>query len=282
MKFKMHAANRAAACGIALLAAAVAATPASAADATWPSDVSARYKLFFNGFDVGAYQFQSRFDGKAYAASSSAEVSAMFGAFRWRGTIESRGTLAGNAAQPQTYQMNYKAKKIGSVTLAFDKSGVKSVALVPAKPPHPDAVPIKPEQLKNVFDPMTSILTMTHASGGKPCDKTIPVFDGKARFDLVLSYKGTEKIVDKKPSGQPAQLVVCNVKYVPVAGHKPKDFVNPWVNYASIEIAFRPVPSANVYVPYRITVPTSIGAAVMSAENVTITSSDKTQIALTK
>ena len=282
MKFKMHAANRAAACGLALLAAAVAATPASAADATWPSDVSARYKLFFNGFDVGAYQFQSRFDGKAYAASSSAEVSAMFGAFRWRGTIESRGTLAGNAAQPQTYQMNYKAKKIGSVTLAFDKSGVKSVALVPAKPPHPDAVPIKPEQLKNVFDPMTSILTMTHASGGKPCDKTIPVFDGKARFDLVLSYKGTEKIVDKKPSGQPAQLVVCNVKYVPVAGHKPKDFVNPWVNYASIEIAFRPVPSANVYVPYRITVPTSIGAAVMSAENVTITSSDKTQIALTK
>ncbi len=270
-------------CGSYVLVAAAFATPALAGNADWPSDVAARYKLYFNGFDVGSYQFQSQFDGKAYAASSNAEVSALFGAFKWRGSIVSRGALAANGPQPQTYQMTFKSKKkLGSVTLGFDTAGVKSVALVPVKPPHPEAVPLKPEHMKSVFDPMTTILAMTHATSANPCDKKIPVFDGKARFDIVMSYKGTEKISDKKPSGQPGQLVVCKVKYVPVAGHKPKDFVNSWVDYNGIEVALRSVPSAHVYVPYRITIPTSIGAAVMSAETITITASNKVQIALTQ
>ena len=258
--------------------------PASAADAAWPSDVATRYKLKFNGFDVGSYTFQSRFDGKTYAASSSADVSALFGAFKWKGNIESRGLLAQQGPQPQTYQMNYKAKKKqGSVTLGFEKGVIKSVTLVPNKPPNPETVPVTTDHLKvGVFDPMTTILAMTHASSAKPCDKKIPVFDGKARFDLVMSYKGQEKVADKKPSGQPGQLVVCTVKYVPIAGHKPKDFENPWVDYGGIEIALRPVPSAHVYVPYRITISTSIGAAVMQAENINITDANKVQIALTQ
>jgi Protein of unknown function (DUF3108) len=265
------------------LAAVTLVAPAYAEQAGWPTGVSARYKLSFNGFDVGSYQFQSQFDGKAYTASSNAEVSALFGAFKWKGTIESRGALAASGPQPLSYQMNYKTKKkAGSVTLGFDKAGVQSVALVPEKPPHPDAVPLKPENLKSVVDPMTTILAMTHATSANPCDKKIAVFDGKARFDLVLSRKGTEKITDKQPSGQPALLVVCTVKYVPIAGHKPKDFVDPWVNYSGIEIALRSVPSAHVFVPYRITIPTSIGAAVMSVETVNITAPGNAQIALTQ
>jgi Protein of unknown function (DUF3108) len=274
-------AGRSAAIGIGILG--MCAAPTQAADTGWPASVSARYKLFFGGFEVGNYQFQSQFDGKAYSASSNAEVSALFGAFKWKGSIASGGAIVASGPKPQTYQMSFKAKKkTGSVTLGFDKSGVKTVALVPAKPPHPEAVPLKPEHLAGVIDPMTTILAMTHATSANPCDKKIAVFDGKARFDLVMSYKGQEKIADKTPSGQPGLMTVCKVKYVPVAGHKPKDFVNPWVDYSGIEIALRPVPKAHVYVPYRISIPTTLGAAVMSAESVNITAPDKAQIALTQ
>ena len=115
--------------------------PLAAADGAWPSDVSARYKLSFNGFEVGSYNFQSRLEGKAYAASGSAEISALFGAFKWKGTIESHGSLEAHGPQPQSYQMAYKAKKkAASISLGFDKSGVNSVTLVPNKPPNPEAV----------------------------------------------------------------------------------------------------------------------------------------------
>lgn len=266
-----------------VVAGALAPVPSHAADTSWPASVAAKYKLYFGGFEVGSYRFKSTSNGETYETTGSADVSALFGAFKWKGGIESSGTLGPKAPAPSAYKLSFKTKsKSGSVTLGFDKAGVKTVALEPSKPPHPDAVPVKPEHLKSVFDPMSSILAMTHASGGNPCDRTIPIFDGKVRFNLVMSAKGEQNIKEEKPSGQPKALKVCKVKYVPVAGHKPKDFAKPWVDYDSMEITLRPIPSANVYVPYTVTIPTTIGSAVMSAESVNITSSDHTQIALTQ
>lgn len=257
--------------------------PAQAADPSWPASVAAKYKLYFGGFEVGTYRFQSTSNGKTYATTGSADVSALFGAFKWKGGIESSGTLGPKAPAPAGYKLTFKSKsKTGSVTLAFDKGGVNKVDIEPAKPPHPDAVPVKPEHLKSVFDPMSSILAMTHGSSDNPCDRTIPIFDGKVRFNLVMSAKGEQSIKEEKPTGQPKALKVCKVKYVPLAGHKPKDFAKPWVDYDAMEITLRPVPSANIYVPYTVTIPTTIGAAVMSAESINITSSDHTQIALTQ
>jgi hypothetical protein len=179
--------------------------------------------------------------------------------------------------------MNFRTKsKEGSVTLNFKGADVSSVQLVPSKPPSPEAVPLKPEHYKNVFDPMSAIFAMTLGGTGKdPCDKRVPIFDGKIRYDLAMSYKKTEKLSEKRPSGQPAELIVCRVKYQPIAGHKPKDFESPWVDFKNIEIALRPIPSAGIHVPYRITVPTTLGAAVMQAETVTINTPNQ-QIALTQ
>lgn len=257
-------------------------TSAQAADGNGATtDVKARYKLSFNGLDVGSYDFESQFDGKSYVSNSSAKVSAVFGAFKWRGDIQSNGKFIANKPRPANYEMNFKTKKKGgSVKLGFDSSGVSSVALEPNKPPRKDAVPIAADHLKNVFDPMSAIMAMSHAVGPNPCKQRIPIFDGKARFDLVMSPKGTEKISDKSPSGQPRELIVCRVKYQPISGHKPKDFVDPWVDYNNLEIAFRPIPSADIFVPYRITIPTTLGPCMMAAENVTITSPNHPQIAL--
>ena len=267
---------------LALLLAASCASTAGAADETWPASVVAHYKLSFGGFDVGGYDFKSQSDGKAYAAAGTATVSALFGAFKWTGSMDAKGALTSDAAQPTSYQLNFKTKsKSGSVTMKFDKGAVSAVALVPNKPPSAAAVPVKPENLKSVFDPLTSILALSHAGAGDPCDKKIPIFDGKDRFDLVLSRKGQEPVTEKKQSGQPTQLVVCRVKYVPIAGHKPKDFENPWVSYGAIEIALRPIPSAHLYVPYRVTIPTTLGPAVMTAETIEITAANKSVIALT-
>ena len=267
----------------ALLAGAVASADTAAAGTGWPQSVSSVYSLHFNGFEVGSFAFQSNSNGKSYSATSKADVSALFGAFKWRGTISASGNLETAGPQPASYLMNFRTKsKAGSVRLGFEKGAVKTVTLDPAKPPSPEAVPVKTEHMKSVFDPLSAILAMTHAGDGNPCAKTVPIFDGKARFNLVMSYKSRQKITEKKPSGQPSELYVCKVKYEPVAGHKPKDFVNPWVDYNAIEITLRPVPSAGVFVPYSITIPTSIGSAVMSAERIDINADGKALIALTR
>ncbi|MEZ5898966.1 MAG: DUF3108 domain-containing protein [Hyphomicrobiaceae bacterium] len=251
------------------------AAPPAAADPAWPSQVSSVYRLYFNGFEVGKFAFQSSTKGQSYSATSKAEVSALFGAFRWRGNTSATGRLADTGPEPASYLLNFKTKsKAGLVRLGFDKKGVKSVAVKPEKAPSPEAVPVKAEDMRSVFDPMSAILQLTHAGPGNPCAKTVPIFDGKARFNLVMSYKGRQKIDEKQPSGQPKELYVCKVKYQPVSGHKPKDFVNPWVDYDGIEIALRPIPAAGLQVPYQVVIPTSLGSAVMSAESIDIAAAD--------
>jgi hypothetical protein len=255
--------------------------PAAAAETTWPRQVTARYRLKFNGFNVGTYDFTSRVSGKSYSATGKTQISALFGAFKWTGNFAGSGLIDGSATHPANYEMSYKSKsKTTSVKLAFDGAGVSSVALVPNKPPHADAVRLKPADLKNVFDPMGATLAISNATARDACNRTIPVFDGKARFNLQLSLKGREAIKEKKPTGQPTELLVCRVKYVPIAGHKPKDFADPWIDYDHIEIALRAIPSAGIYVPYRITVPSTLGPAVMAAQSIDITAANNTQIAL--
>lgn len=282
--FKALVRGRALAAAVAAVAIVVSAWRAESAETQWPKSVSTVYRLYFNGFEVGSFAFQSENSGKAYSARSKADVSALFGAFKWKGTIAATGNLASAGPQPTSYLMNFKTKsKTGLVRLGFDKGAVRTVTVEPKKDwVSPEIVPVKPDHMKSVFDPLSAILAMTHAGGGDPCAKTVPIFDGKVRFNLLMSYKGKQKLEETKPSGQPRELVVCKVKYVPLAGHKPKDFVNPWVDYAGIEIALRPVPAANVFVPYTITVPTSIGAAVMSAERIDIATEGKPDIALTR
>ncbi len=275
-------------CALGGLAAIAVVTPlfavsALAGEGKWPSSVSSRYKLSFNGFDVGAYSFESTSNGKTYSATSTANVSAMFGAFKWKGTINASGAVTPEKPRPASYELSFRTKsKAGLVRLGFDTAGVKSLAIEPKKEPSPEAVPVKPEHMKSVFDPMSAIMALTHAGPGNPCSKKLAVFDGKVRFNLTFSPKGHERLSEANPSGQPKELHICKVKYEPIAGHKPKDFVNPWVDYGAIEIALRPVPSAGIYVPYRITVPTTLGAAVMSADRIDITAPNNTVIALTQ
>ncbi len=268
--------------GAVLVVAAVAGAGATdAAEQTWPAHVTSVYKLSFNGFEVGSFAFESSTAGGAYKATSTANVSALFGAFKWKGSTAASGDVSNSGPRPVSYQLNFRTKsKAGVVKLGFDQGSVKSYSVEPKKAPSAEAVPIKQDQLKNVLDPMGAVIALSQGGSKDPCAKKIPVFDGKARFDLVLSYKGRQKITEKTADGQPSELVVCKVKYQPVAGHKPKDFEKPWVDYAGIEIAFRPVPSANLYVPYSIVVPTTIGSAVMSAEKIDITTPSQTTIAL--
>ncbi|MGQ0455753.1 MAG: DUF3108 domain-containing protein [Hyphomicrobium sp.] len=266
---------------VAAASAIVGASAGQAADASWPETVSARYKLYFNGFDVGSYRFESRFNGKVYDATSNANVSALFGAFKWKGDIKGEGAADAVRPRPVGYKLTFKTKsKKGSVELGFNAGSVASVDLQPDKSPSSEAVPLEPEHYKNVFDPMSAILAITRSANKNPCEKRIPIFDGKVRFDLLMSYKMEQPIADAAPSGQPERLVVCRVKYAPIAGHKPKDFENPWVDYNAIEIALRPIPSANIFVPYRVTIPTTLGSAVMMAETVDITTAGHAQIAL--
>jgi len=88
-------------------------------------------------------------------------------------------------------------------------------------------------------------------------------------------------VVEQAPSGQPGVAHVCRVKYLPIAGHKKVDSDTSFMAANNeIEVALRPVPSANVLIPYQVNIPTMAGSATIVSKRVEIVSPGKPQIAL--
>lgn len=106
------------------------------------------------------------------------------------------------------------------------------------------------------------------------------MFDGKQRFDLQLSFRRQTRVAEMEPSGQPGVAFVCRVKDVPIAGHKMNEETAGLAASDGIEIALRPIPSANLFIPYQITIPTVAGTASLTAQRVEIVTSHNEQIAM--
>ncbi|HRD78195.1 MAG TPA: DUF3108 domain-containing protein [Hyphomicrobiaceae bacterium] len=256
-----------------------AATSRAAARVEWPSQVHASYQVAFNGMDVGRFDFQSSITGSSYTLTGNAELSALLGAFSWRGATRSFGTIAGENARPQSYLFDFAGTgKSGSLKMSFADNAVSGVTAVPTIPPTADTVPLTLAHLKGALDPLTAVIALSRG-GTSPCARRVPVFDGKQRFDLVLSYKGQEGVREAQPSGQPGVAIVCRVKYVPIAGHKLNAETRAMAESTGIEIAFRPVPTAGLFVPHRITIPTGAGTASLTSTRISIVTAKRNQIA---
>jgi len=267
--------------GLSLSLAATAAGPQTAAAEAWPANVRAVYDINFNGFNVGTFEFQSQAEQQSYTLLGNARLSVLLGAFTWDGETRSFGLIVKQEPKPASFTFDFRSNlRAGSTKLGFANGAVTNIAHLPPEPPKPDVIPLREQHLKGVVDPLSAIMVISRGPSANPCDRRIPIFDGKERFDLVFSYKRDMRVVEQAPSGQPEVAHVCRVKYLPIAGHKADSDTSFMAANNEIEVALRPIPSANVFIPYQISIPTMAGSATIVSKRVEIVSPGKPQIAL--
>ena len=267
--------------GLSLSLAAIAAGPQTTAAEAWPANVRAVYDINFNGFNVGTFEFQSQAEQQSYTLLGNARLSVLLGAFTWDGETRSFGLIVKQEPKPASFTFDFRSNlRAGSTKLGFANGVVTNIAHLPPEPPKPDVIPLREQHLKGVVDPLSAIMVISRGPSANPCDRRIPIFDGKERFDLVFSYKRDMRVVEQAPSGQPEVAHVCRVKYLPIAGHKADSDTSFMAANNEIEVALRPIPSANVFIPYQISIPTMAGSATIVSKRVEIVSPGKPQIAL--
>jgi hypothetical protein len=115
---------------------------------------------------------------------------------------------------------------------------------------------------------MTALMISVSGSGevvsGEACRAKLPIFDGRQRFDLALSFKRMEAVDTEKGYRGPA--VVCSASYVPIAGHRPGRYVIRYLQETrDIEIWLAPIAGTRVLIPYRVSIPTLFGNAILQA-----------------
>ena len=242
--------------------------------------VAANYKIRYAGIKIGSFQFNSKIAGRRYELTSNSRVKLLFGAFKWSSQSNTKGVVSRNP-RPKSFDfVYYVKKKRKSASMKFKRGRVVALSNSPRVNYTNKHVPLRPEHLVGVMDPMTAIMRMTRVAGKNPCSQSAEIFDGKRRLRLKLSPKGRRPIVERKPSGQPGFGYVCRIRFTPIAGHKKSSRINSLANNRDMEIVLRPVPSAKIVVPYEINIPTGFGTVSIVARSINIDNGRKQRIAL--
>jgi hypothetical protein len=257
-------------------------TPVDRQGEAWPTTVHARYRLRYNGINVGRLDINSDLTAKTYSLSGSGKVSVLFGAFSWSSSSSVSGTIEGGAPVPASFAFDWKQnKKKGATRVGFKDRAATDIAIKPPPRIKSDMVPLKPADKVGALDPMSAILMLTKADNRPPCDRRVGIFDGKQRYDVVLTPKRTMKLPPASGNGPAETAHVCRIMYEPVAGHRDNEDTKNYASNRDAEVVLRRIPGSDMLIPYSVAIPTPWGTGTMVTERIDIVTAAAGKIALT-
>lgn len=232
-----------------------------------PSRIVAVYRVDLGSFNLGNFKLTTTFRGEDYQMRGEGRFTVLQGLiYEWRGVTASSGRVTSMGPEPAMYAFNYadSAKMGERLRMRFDGRAVTDVSIIPRNRPLPHTIPVTKEQLEGVLDPMSGAFLSAKSENPNGdlsvCNKTLPVFDGRQRYDLVVTPKRVVSVKRTTRTGYGGPAVICGVKFIPIAGHQAD---NPAIRLMQqsneIEVWLVPVRGTFMYVPYRIVLPTPVG-----------------------
>jgi hypothetical protein len=233
--------------------------------------LEAQYIATISGLPVGSGSWVVEFSDRSYTAAASGMTAGLLdmliGA---RGTGASHGTLSAGQPIPSSYAATIIDRRhVDEVRMALTGGNVVDYSVEPPMPPIPDRIPITAADRQGVFDPMTSVLAQVAGTGNPvtpaACNRKVPVFDGRVRYDLYSTYKRMEVV--KAERGYHGPVVVCALYFAPISGYVPNHAAIKYlVELRDAEVWLAPIAGTRVLVPFRFSMPTPLGPAVLLAK----------------
>lgn len=177
------------------------------------------------------------------------------------------GYRHGRKLQPWRYShYNHASSKNRTVGIDFPDG----VATPDINPPFGNMgePPANEEERRGAADPLSTLLAVglgAAASDDSLCDGRLPVFDGRARYNLRFEDGGTDRVRTRAWSGE-AQ--VCHAYYEPISGYEADEFPDEDTISHPITFWLAPVHDGDIYVPVRIRTNAGFGGVTISARSI--------------
>jgi len=230
----------------------------------------ARYDVTLAGVTIGTGTWIAQIGETQYTTAASGQVAGILRAF---GSAEGSAAATGTIRDGRPVPASYAGHVISDdgddeVRMSLESGAVTGLAATPTLAADADRVPVTDSDRRGVMDPISAGLIPVPGNADvmstQACDRTLPVFDGRQRFDVRLAFKRMDKV--KPDKGYQGPAVVCAVRYEPRAGYRRNRVaVKFLIEARDIEMWLVPIAGTRLLVPARISVPTLIGTAVLDA-----------------
>ncbi len=257
---------------LAVFAAAVVLAAAASDASAQQTRLDAAYSVHLTGIPIGQGAIVLDINEAGFAAAGSAKFTGLVRMVaKGEGTSTVRGSFQANRVISSIYstQSNSTERK-EKIDITVENGFAKEFSVLPP-PPDLDRnrVPITQAARTNVVDPLSAGLMLVSAPGDvlnpDSCNRTLPIFDARFRYDVVLSYLRTEQ-APKKIDGYQGPVLVCQARYVPIAGHRTdRPQVQQLANNRELFVWLAPVTGTRTLVPIKVSIATGIGTMVVEA-----------------
>jgi Protein of unknown function (DUF3108) len=257
-------------CLFRLFPALVAAALCGASSAGAAQTLKVDYGITLAGLPLGTADFATTFEGARYQTQMGAKLTGLAGLLTGgKGAANASGAVHGARPVPAFFAVTSRSSRDQRVVrMGMNGGNVAALEVIPPIDEKPDRVPIEAEHKRGIVDPVSALIMPVlggEATDKANCNRTIPVFDGAARFDVILSYSETRNV--EKP-GYKGPVLVCDARYVPIAGHRS---LRPSTKFMEenrdMQVWLAPVNGTRFLVPLRIAVRTMVGMSVIEASN---------------
>lgn len=192
---------------------------------TPPTPYAIDYALYAGGLrvvdvDVTYAQGNGHYEVTAGAVTSGIWKSLV----PWRNDIFAQGKVAqdGGLQVERAVYDTYWRDKPKSVEMLYDAQGFVTTI---ATPPHkPDGrTEATPEQLQYSLDTLSAVVQVLAKGGLNGCQGSIPAYDGRRLYKLILNNKGEQVLRESRYSMFAGPALRCEVTFEPVAGFPIKE-----------------------------------------------------------
>lgn len=267
-------------------AALIAALAGMAAPAQAQGRVEAKYEASLAGIPVGKGTWAIDIGEDQYSAAATGGTAGLLKAFSGgSGFGQAQGRVVAGTLSPTNYSATTtSAKKSEVIKMLIALGYVKEFSIEPEPPEDPERIKVTDAHRRNVIDPMTGSLLRVNGTGEllapDSCRTGTAIFDGRMRYDIKLDYKRMEQVKAEKGYHGPA--IVCAVYFTPIAGYVPdRAAIKYLAAQRNMEAWLVPVAGTRVLVPYRVTIPTPLGQAMLEATEFVTTATPARAVAKT-
>lgn len=260
-----------------LLAACALAAPLLAALPAKAERLRLDYRVHVGGVTVMEVQALLSLTGDRYSIEMKGATQGMLGrVISWTTQSSTVGAITPGGPQPSRYQVEGAWRgDPRNVRMEYDGQGGLAVAADPS--PQAEGREPVPEPLRRgSVDPLSAHLGVLLAAGrGEGCARTVPVYDGRRRYDLTFSDAGPEALAASRSSVFAGMTRHCRVQSRTLAGRKLSEGTGFWQRGSEeerppLDVWIAPLRAGGPTVPVRLETDSSFGGVLVHLTAATV------------
>jgi hypothetical protein len=178
------------------------------------------YDIYAGGLFLVSGEMKLDLDRDRYSAGVEARGGRLVDLLsRWSYKASADGRVEnGVQVSPEEFRsFRSQRKRKRALNMDYDKAGNVTVT---AEPPQSElsANAVAPEFRPNTLDPVSALVGVIAAGNTSGCAGTFPVFDGRRRYDVIVTSNGTETLRKSSRNMHAGEAEKCTILLRPVAG----------------------------------------------------------------